>query len=791
MFTRPWIEPTEITVPEPLAAAVGGGPLVAETLARRGLTDPAAAAAFLDPDRYTPAPAAELPDMGRAVTRLGRAIRGQEPICVWGDFDVDGQTATALLVNTLADLGATVTYHVPRRDTEGHGINSIWLDKVIKDGARLILTCDTGIADIGTPTIARQSGVDMIITDHHDPHQTLPKAVAVINPKLLAACNVNHPLADLPGVGVAYKLAEALYAWARRPGEAEKHLDLVALGIVADLALQRRDTRTLLQRGLARLRRGERPGLAAMLEAADLAPEHLSEEHIGFVLGPRLNAAGRLADAGLCVELLTTSDRTRCRIIAADLEALNARRKLLCDQVEAGARAQIVGERSLLDAPALVLASPHWPTGVIGIVASRLVETYGKPTILIATPPKGFSHASARSVAGINITAAIAANAKLLLGFGGHPMAAGFTIEKERIAEFRRAINRTIGELAAGRSEPEALRIDADLPLSQLSLALVDDLARLAPFGPGNPPLVLAARRVHLVSSRTVGRDEAHRLVRVADEQGAERQVIWWNGGSEEPPVGAIDLAYVARASTYRGVREVQVEWVASRPVWDTGAVVAGAGLAPAPAAITVADYRQARAPRQILDDLVSRGDAAQGEVAVWREAGAATNLPGYDRRSLPRAGTLVIWTIPPGPAELRAALARVRPERVCLFAQDPGVDLASDFIGRLTGLVKHALTAKDGRVDLEALAAATAQRRIVVEIGLAWLEVQGVIHVIERAGDEIHLGGSRLTMQPPQPPRSFEEKEKATLRLQTAAAETAAYRAFYRSADAAAIVPV
>ncbi|MCX7707283.1 MAG: single-stranded-DNA-specific exonuclease RecJ, partial [Anaerolineae bacterium] len=710
MFLRPWREPEPINVPEALRIAVGGHPLVAETLARRGMADPAAALAFLDPARYSPTPPNALPGMSRALTRLTRAIRAGEPICVWGDFDVDGQTATALLVSALRELGARVTYRIPLRETEGHGVGLAALREVIGAGARLILTCDTGITAHAAVAYARSQRVDMIITDHHDPPETLPDAAAVINPKLLNEVGQDnrmsrsHPLLDLPGVGVAYKLAEALYDWARRPAEVERHLDLVALGVVADLAVQRGDTRYLLQRGLASLRRAERVGVQALLEAADLASAHLTEEHIAFILGPRLNAAGRLADANPCVELLTTGDRARARIIAADLEMLNSRRKLLCDQVEQGAEAQIAKDRSLLDDPVLVLANPHWPAGVIGIVASRLVEKYGRPVVLISAPAGGVGRASARSVEGVNITAAIAAHADLLLSFGGHPMAAGFSIEPDRIPEFRRALARTVTRMIGSR-EPGALTIHGRLPLGELYLELVDDLGRLAPFGPGNPPPVLMAERLHLLGSRTLGHDESHRLLLVTDETGAERQVIWWDGGAEEPPSGVFDLAYVARASSYRGTREVEVALIAWRA---TPGAEAGVRARPA---VEVFDYRQAAEPRKVLAALL-----AEADVVVWREGAVAAEIEGYDRRNLPRSNALAIWTIPPGLSELRTVLARVQPARVYLFADDPGTDRPEAFLNRLAGAVKHILRNRGGRVLLEELAAATAQRQAAVE---------------------------------------------------------------------------
>ena len=300
---------------------------------------------------------------------------------------------------------------------------------------------------------------------------------------------------------------------------------------MADLALQRGDTRYLLQRGLAALRGTQRPGLVALLEKAELDPTWLSEEHIGFVLGPRLNAAGRLADANACVDLLTTNDIGRARILAADLEALNARRKLLCNQVEQGAETQIARDPSLLEGGALVLANPAWPAGIIGIVASRLVEKYGKPAVLISSPPGEVARALGPVGAGVNITAALAAHAESAGQLRRPPDGRGL---RHRPGTDPRAAPRALAHgpraMQADAHVEAGLRIDGILPLTELTPALADDLGRLAPFGPGNPPLTLMAERLCARSGKKVGRNDEHRLVIVTDEAGGERQVIWWDG---------------------------------------------------------------------------------------------------------------------------------------------------------------------------------------------------------------------------------------------------------------------
>ena len=770
-----WIEPQDIEVPQELQTAIGGHPLLAKTLARRGFTNLEAARAFLDPDCYRPAPPSDLPNMAEAADRLEKAIRQKEPICVWGDFDVDGQTATTLLVSTLKHLGAAVTYHIPVRKTESHGLNLPVLKRLIAEGVHLVLTCDTGVTEHQAIAYAQAHGVDVVITDHHDLPSTLPEARAIVNPKMLAA---THPLRELPGVGCAYKLAEELYNRASRPGATAQYLDLVALGIVADVAVQIGDTRYLLQRGLEALRHTERLGLRVMMETAELDPAWLSEEHIGFVLGPRLNALGRLADANVAVELLTTHDLGRARILATELEGLNAQRKLLCNQVFQAAQAQIERDPSLLEHSALVLSHPAWPAGVIGIVASRLTERYHRPTILIAAPPDELGRGSARSIEGCNITAAIAAQREMLIKFGGHPMAAGLTIDPERIPEFRRALSRTVSEMLPdpkGFGKPlGSLQIDGYMSLGDLSLDLVENLERLSPFGPGNPPLTLVSRGLSLTSHSTVGRTGEHLQLTVEDEEGTAQRVIWWQGAGWPLPQVRFDLAYVVRASDYRGQRDVQVEWVDARQIeehrpegfWETLRV-----------SIEIVDHRGETNPRKVLERLRGQGDAQ-----VWSEAEARAEVGGQHRYDLEPSKVLIIWTTPPGPAELRTALEKVSPAMVHLFGIDPGLDHPETFLKRLVGLTRYALSSNQGRVNISTLAAATAQREATVCLGIAWLAARGHLVVLNEEGDETQLAEGNHV--------ASDDLSRIAAQLKALLEETAAYRAHFARADKDTLIP-
>jgi single-stranded-DNA-specific exonuclease len=772
---KEWIEPPDIDVPDPLQSAVGGHPLVALTLARRGFGEVEAARAFLDPDHYRPAPPSDLPNMGQAVERLEQALRQGETICVWGDFDADGQTSTTLLVFTLRDLGADVRYHVPHRMKESHGIRLPVLKQVISGGVNLVLTCDTGVGAHDSIAYAQAQGVDVIVTDHHDLPPALPDAHAVINPKMLPQ---SHPLRELPGVGVAYKLAQALYARAGRAQDAAQYLDLVAIGIVADVATQTGDTRYLLQRGLELLRRTKRLGLQVMFETAGLEPDQLTAEHIGFVIGPRLNALGRLDDATPAVEFLTTDDLERARILATQMEGLNAQRKLLCDQIMQAAESQIERDPSLLEYGALVLAHPSWPPGVVGIVAGRLAERYNRPALLIATPPGEMGRGSARSVEGCDVHAAIAAHGDMLNRFGGHPMAAGLSIDPDRIPDFRRALSRTVLEMRAGVPEKAPLQIDGYLPLADLSLDLVEQLERLAPFGAGNPPLVLATRGLTLKSHRPIGRTGEHLRLVVEDEAGTMQAVMWWRGGGSPLPEGRFDLAYTVRANDYRGMRELQVVWEDVRAVAETRFFDkrSDKDLVSTAEKVRIIDYRQAPHPHELLEHL-----RTQENIQIWAEATARAEVAGRDRYELTPTPALAVWTTPPGPNELQNALQKAAPATVYLFGIDPGLDQAEEFLQRLAGLVKRALNAEQGRASISTLAAATAQREATVRVGLAWLVGRGHVAVLDEDGDEVRLDAGSGTVRADLAP--------TVAQLRALLAETEAYRAHFGRAEPGTLV--
>lgn len=741
---------------------------MAATLARRGILTAAQARAFLDPDAYEPASPYDLPDLSRAVERIETAIARGERVCVWGDFDVDGETATTVLVEALRARSADVVYHIPGR-RESHGVHRPALERIIADGTRLVVTCDTGSTAHEAIAYARAQGVDVIVTDHHNLPSELPPAYALVNPKRLPA---DHPLRELPGVGAAYKLAEALYESGDKSAQADRALDLVALGVVADVATLTGDVRYLLQKGLWALRHTERLGLQALFQSAELSPAGLTEDHIAFVLAPRLNALGRLAEAAIAIELFTTDDLTRARTIASEVEGLNSRRQLLTEQVLDAALAQIARDPSLREASVLVLAHPAWPAGVVGIAAGRLAERFAKPAVLISAPAGQLARGSARSIPGCDIHAAIAAQARMLHRFGGHPMAAGLSIEVERIPEFRAALGRTVEAMTGGAPARPSLQVDAYLSLADLSLDLVAQLDRLAPFGPGNPPVCLVTRNLCMVSASTIGRTEEHRKLMVEDEVGTTQTVLWWHGADWPLPEGRFDLAYTARTSDYQGRPEVELEWLGAREVERPSIVVRE--VAPT---IDIVDYRRVSNPEEILGRLLTGGDAQ-----IWAEGEVPRGVPGLGRDALSAGEVLIIWSTPPGPDEVQSVMERVSPRRVVLFAVAPGFDEPVAFLRRLAGLVQHSLRALEGRVSLSTLAAATAQRQATVRAGLRWLEAKGQVRIVADEGDQVTLV--------PGDGRSSSEVDEWQRRVVALLEETAAYRAYFARADATVLIP-
>ena len=758
-----WLDPLPIQIPASFSP-LDLHPLVAQTLIRRGILTADAARAFLHPDTL---PATPFPGIENAVEIILSAIQRNDRICVWGDFDVDGQTSTALLMQTLRALGADVMHYIPIRGKESHGVHIETLKPIVDNGVKLIVTCDTGITAHEAIDYAGSRGVDVIVTDHHDLGETLPHARAIINPKLLTE---EHPLKNLAGVGVAYKLAEALITNYESPIAPDTLLDLVALGLIADVAVLQNETRSLAKKGIQKLRNTGRLGLRVMAELSGTNLETLTEETIGFSFAPRLNALGRLSDANPAVEFLLTEDPARARVLAAQIEGLNAQRRLLTSQVNEAAEAQLHQNPALLAEPAIILSHPNWPGGVLGIVANRLVDRYHKPALLLTESEDGLLRGSARSVEGLHITEAIKTQKDLLLEFGGHPMAAGISMQKNSLQAFRKGFGKAIEkQLGAIISAEPTLQVDAWLRLDEIHLELAETLETLAPFGAGNPELTLGTRGVTLKAVAEIGKAKEHLRLIVQDDDGNTQNILWWGGAGEEladssSPLRAgtkFDIAYTLRASSFRGQKQVALQFQELR--------------------VTEEKPLEVRATKIEILDWRSNLERFEG-LKVLTLAEGKDKEKGVNRSNLHRADEFAIYTTPPSAGDLRAVLEVVQPKRIYVFGVSPGIQTSSrnkltdEFLAQLAGMAKYLINNKGGKASIRELASATAQRERAIRIGLEWLAAGGHVTV---TGDEdavVLSAGNGETNQ-------YLQKE-LYVAVRGILAETAAYREYFSRAN-------
>ncbi len=555
---------------EDLARFPGLQPLLVQLLHNREIHDPREAQDFLQGQTPGPSPF-KLKGMNQAVSRLSIAIRSGEPIAVFGDFDADGVTATVLMVQALSALGAQVTPYIPSRVDEGYGLNIEALRGLWSDGVRLVVTVDCGIRSIHEVEQASR-GMDLIVTDHHSVGDALPPALAVINPK---QPDCPYPFKDLAGVGVAFKLAQGLFLAQEQKGNpatlpVDDLLDLVALGTVADLAPLRGENRALVRRGLEKLG-SPRPGVEALMAEAGVRRDAVDASAIGFRLGPRLNAAGRLNEVMLAYNLLTGTDPLETRQLAMQLGNLNQRRQELTERAVAEAEEQVrAGDP---DARLLLVASTDFLSGIVGLAASRLTEAHYRPTVVVELGPEK-SRGSCRSIPGFDITRALDRCQDLLIRHGGHAAAAGFTVETGKLDALRQRLQAIAAEELSSADLQPVLEIDLELPLAEVSWATLEPLKLLEPTGIDNPQPVLASPGVEVRDKRAIG-DDKHLKLALRDGRGAYWDAIWFRQGHMLDHVPArVDVAYTLDVNEWSGRRNLQLQVQDLRPAQDPAATL-------------------------------------------------------------------------------------------------------------------------------------------------------------------------------------------------------------------------
>jgi single-stranded-DNA-specific exonuclease len=567
-----------------LAASAKVSPVVAQLLLNRDISDPVAARRFLDCPLAGLHPPLALSGVAEAAERIARAISDKRKICIYGDYDVDGVTGTAILMRLLGKLGADVTYYTPDRLADGYGLHTRRLHDLAQTGVSLVISVDCGIASVVEANEARAVGLELIVTDHHEMKvgldgPMLPDAAVIVHPRLPGG---SYPFGDLCGAGVAFKLgwavAQRCCGSERVPPELRELLldgvGLAALGLVADVVPLRDENRIFVKHGLDRIRTHPSIGLKALMEAAGINPETaITSEDVGFKLAPRLNAAGRLGCARIAVDLLTTNSLSTARTAAEFLEGQNSQRQAMERKYTQQAKEMV--DVHFPNDPGVVVGSHEWKAGVVGIVASRLVDHYGKPALVIAMPENrdkdSVATGSGRSIPGFPLHIALQSLDELLEGHGGHAAAAGFKIRPDRIPAFRDRFNAYVTKHFPGGTPAPRLVLDAEVPLSALTFGLLRDLDKLEPYGAGNPRPRFLAAGLKAEGARLIGTGETKKHLDFRVHQGeTTMRCVAWNMSDRLEELLSADgdccLAFTPKINEWRGNRKIELQVTDLKP---------------------------------------------------------------------------------------------------------------------------------------------------------------------------------------------------------------------------------
>ncbi len=545
-----------------LSQALQVSPIVARILLNRGITTPQEARQFMESGSSMLHDPFLLPDLPKAVERIESALGGNEKILIYGDYDVDGVTATSLYVEFFKMLGKSADYYIPSRLDEGYGLNKKAVQRIGEMGVGLMITADCGTTSHAEIALAQELGIDVIVTDHHQVPRELPPAYAMINPH---RSDANYPFTGLCAVGIALKVVQGLLIRKEGIGEGLHHrllplLDLVALGTIADVAPLRDENRYLVKEGLQLLSEGRRLGIRMLKEVCGLGGKDVGVGTVGFVLAPRINAGGRMARANEGVILLTTSSQEEARRAAHFLDQQNQERQRIEAEILKEVHEKVASEVDLEQAKALVLASSKWHPGVIGIIASRVVERYYRPTIIIALTSDGIGKGSARSIPAFHLYEGLTRCSDLMEAFGGHQYAAGLTIREEKIGLLRERLGSIVSESLSPEDFQPGLMVDAEVQLDDLDLRLMRELDRLSPYGVANPEPVLVARALEPLFPKVVG--NGHLKLRVrrgaisCDAIGFRMGDLFSQLLSKET---RIDLAFTLTQDTWQGQERLQL----------------------------------------------------------------------------------------------------------------------------------------------------------------------------------------------------------------------------------------
>ncbi len=533
-------------------------PAAVKVLLRRGMDTPDKLRMLLAPPYRLPYDPLRLSGMDRALQRLYRALSREEPVGVFGDFDVDGLTGSAIVAEGLEAFGLRVIPYLPHRSAEGHGLSKAAIDHLAGLGASLIVTVDCGVTSVAEVAYARQLGADVIITDHHVPQDDLPDATAVVDPMLPGGA---YPFRGLCGAGLAFKLVQGLYQYHGQPWP-NSLLELAALGTIADLVPLVDENRYLVREGLVRLAQTQRPGLQALYRLAGIQGQPLTTETVSFSVSPRLNAAGRMGHAMDSYRLLTTRSASEAESLAEKLEAMNLRRRELTEEVMERANRQVQAEMASGELPAFLVISVDGITrGVAGLVAGRLAERFRRPAVAV-TMEDGLAVGSGRSIPEFDLFQAFSDCRDMFVRFGGHAQAAGFTVDGDKLPQLRERLVLAAEKSLDARDMEPRLELDAEIGFTELSAEFLSWLETLEPFGPGNPQPVFLTRGAQVLEARTMGASGQHLSLKVAHQGQVWSVLAFYQAHRWVAGARTVDLAYTVNRDHWQGVERVNLKAV-------------------------------------------------------------------------------------------------------------------------------------------------------------------------------------------------------------------------------------
>ena len=734
--------------------------LIKRLLSSRGIKTDEEIQEFLNPLEMKLTHPNVFTDMEKCVERLSKAIDNQEKIVVHGDFDADGVTSTSLLYRTFKHLGADVNYFIPDREKEGHGFDTKALVKIMTSvKPKVIISCDCGISDVDAVNFLNSFKIDVIITDHHEAPEELPKAYAIINPKAQNALDENlttkqiTSLTSLAGVGVAFKVAQALLEKYQKTEFIYDILPYVAVGTVADIVPLVGENRYLVTKGLELISNGKHWGLEKLLESAGYKPSNgVTSEQIAFGVAPRINASGRLDTVEAALKVLISDNKQEIQMAITELENFNKIRQTLCQDtfMEADAMLQAEGNRY----PAIVLFKPDWHVGIVGIVASKLVEKYYKPTFLMTYSEETKQiRCSARSISGINLYDVINENAELLDGFGGHEMAAGlyFSPEKSSFETVKTALNKTVKEFLNGKELKPFINIDLDLRPEDVDLNLVEEISKLEPFGAANPSPIFSLKNLKVKEKKLMGESKDHlKLVSLAPDAASEFNCIWWQHGDISLVNGdTFDVAFHPQKNEFNGNISVQLI------VDDIHSEYLKEEEETATDRIKLYDHRKKTDILPQVNDYVKN---VKSNIMVFAESKSVLDMlrpfstlfeKSMTRDNLQPCDGLMFFDYPADIETFNKIIEQTNPKAIHFMNYDIKSFDEKEFLKTVCGMMKFAAHNNGGKVEFRRFASFLGKSYAVLELLFDIFEEISLIKILERSKDYYiidYLGNSELS---------------------------------------------